>query len=167
VTAEQAPTVAGEVTWDSAGGGINVHITTTKFTFAPDAAGDSYVLGEGHAHLSIDGNDVGRAYGDWVYIPTASFGDGPHTLAIALEASDHKDYMVGVDEDNGEDVEAEVDFSIPTGAGFSTGAHGHEDSSGSASAWLWGLGGLVIGGGAVAAVYSTRTREPAEPMKVR
>ncbi len=161
VPAEGAPTVAAEAVWDSEGGGINVRITTANFTFTPATVGQAYVPGEGHAHLSIDGNDVGRAYSEWVFIPTTSFGEGEHTLEVTLEGSDHKDYMIGTDVENGQHIESQAAFTIPAGAGFAAATHGHESTS-SSSAWLWGLGGLVVGGLAVAAVYTTKSRQSVE-----
>jgi hypothetical protein len=157
VSADAAPTVTAEVSLDPAGDGINVHLTTTKFTFTPEKSGDAYVEGEGHAHLMIDGNQVGRAYGEWTFVPIAAFGSGEHTLEVSLEASDHQDYMIGDSETSGEDVGTRVGFVIPAGLGL-TSAAGHDHASGSSGAWLWGLAGLLIGGGVVAAVFTARSR---------
>ena len=159
LSADVAPTVAATAAWDSMGGGINVHITTTKFTFAPDSVGKGYVEGEGHAHLTIDGNDVGRSYGEWVFIPTRDFGDGEHKLEVVLEANDHGDYMVGADNMSGEDISAEVPFTIPKGQGFgdnssSMGGMAGMDMSATATAtassptflpWAFALGGVAFG----------------------
>ncbi len=157
LTADQAPTVSATAVWDSMNDGIDVHITTTKFTFAPESVGQGYVANEGHAHLTIDGNPVGRAYSEWVFIPTAAFGDGPHILQIALEANDHKDYMVGTDNTDGQDVDADVSFTVPVGMGFGSGASAMpgmhvmsdadmSDLSSPVSPWFYAIGGLLAGG---------------------
>ena len=181
LTAEQAPTVAATAAWDSMNGGINVHITTTKFTYAPESVGKGYVEGEGHAHLTIDGNDVGRSYGEWVFIPTRDFGDGQHKLEVALEANDHGDYMVGADDMSGEDISAEVTFTIPKGQGFgnNTSAMGDmagmdmsatptaAESSPTFLPWAFALGGVAFGAMLTWVLTSGRRRpvavdEPAE-----
>lgn len=130
LSADVAPTVSATASWDSMGGGINVHITTTKFTFAPQSVGEGYVEGQGHAHLTIDGNDVGRAYGSWIFIPTRDFGDGDHTLSVGLEANDHGDYMVGADNMSGDDISTDVKFTIPKGQGFGDNAAGASAANG-------------------------------------
>ena len=156
LSANVAPTVSATAAWDPMGGGINVHIVTTKFTFTPQSLGMAYVQGEGHAHLSIDGNDVGRSYGEWVFIPTRDFGDGEHKLEVALEANDHADYMVGADDMSGEDIASEVTFTIPKGQGFgdnSAGMSGMDMSAQSATTtstpaflpWLFAIGGAAFG----------------------
>jgi hypothetical protein len=162
LAADVAPTVTATAAWDPMGGGINVHITTTKFTFAPASVGKGYVQGEGHAHLTIDGNDVGRSYGEWVFIPTRDFGDGDHKLEVALEANDHGDYMVGADNMAGEDVSADVTFTIPKGQGFGDNMAGTSGSNSMAGMdmsatsldtassptylpWVFALGGIAFG----------------------
>ncbi len=159
LSADVAPTVSATAAWDSMGGGINVHITTTKFTFAPQSVGQGYVEGQGHAHLTIDGNDVGRAYGSWIFIPTRDFGDGDHTLSVGLEANDHGDYMVGSDNMSGDDISTEVTFTIPKGQGFgdnvsgASGMPGMDMSSTSISTsstpsflpWVFALAGVAFG----------------------
>jgi len=149
---DQAPTVAAAVAWDSMNQGINVNIQTDRFTFAPESVGKGYVAGQGHAHLEIDGNDVGRAYAPNVYIPIAAFDAGKHTLTVELEANDHQHYLAGTDEETGEDILTKVEFTIPEGYGMggaSAAAMPNMDmssqSSSSTSNWLWALGGLVIG----------------------
>ena len=174
ITADVAPTVTATAAWDSMGGGINVHIITTRFTFAPESVGQGYVQGQGHAHLSIDGNDVGRAYGPWVFIPTRDFGDGDHTLTIGLEANDHGDYMVGADNMSGDDIEVDVTFTVPKGQGF-----GDSMSAGSMSGmdmsaptvsvtsapsflpWVFALGGAVFGALLTGVLLSGRRRSHA------
>ena len=171
LAADIAPTVTATAAWDSMGGGINVHIITTDFTFAPESVGKGYVAGQGHAHLTIDGNDVGRSYGPWVFIPTRDFGDGDHTLSVGLEANDHGDYMVGADNMSGEDIEVDVKFTIPKGQGFgdnmNAGSMGGmamsaptitTSSTPSFLPWVFALGGAAFGA-LLTWVVSSRRRE--------
>jgi hypothetical protein len=173
LTADVAPTVTATAAWDSMGGGINVHIITTKFTFAPETVGKGYVQNQGHAHLTIDGNDVGRAYGPWVFIPTRDFGDGDHTLTVALEANDHGDYMVGADNMSGDDVEVDVKFTVPKGQGFGDNLNsgsmpGMDMSSPTINTsstpaflpWIFALGGVAFGAMLTWVITSGR-RKPA------
>ena len=159
LSADVAPTVTATAAWDSMGGGINVHIITTNFTFAPESVGKGYVAGQGHAHLTIDGNDVGRAYGPWVFIPTRDFGDGDHTLVVGLEANDHGDYMVGADNMSGNDVDVDVKFTVPKGQGFGDNMNAgsmagmdmsaatiNTSSTPSFLPWVFALGGIAFGG---------------------
>ena len=48
--------------------GINVHIIPTGFVFAPERVNQADVDGEGHAHVYVDGEKVGRAYGEWFHL---------------------------------------------------------------------------------------------------
>jgi hypothetical protein len=174
LSADVAPTITATAAWDSMGGGINVHIITTKFTFAPQSVGQGYVQGQGHAHLSIDGNDVGRAYGPWVFIPTRDFGDGDHTLRIALEANDHGDYMVGPDNMSGDDVEVDVKFTVPKGQGFGDNLNAgsmagmdmsapsvNTSSSPAFLPWVFALGGIAFGGMLTWVLMAGRRKAPA------
>ena len=91
VEADQAPTVTLNVTED-AKSGWNIRIDTTKFEFAPQNVNDENVLGEGHAHLYVDGEKIARLYGpDFHY--DGSF-DGTKTFRVTLNANDHSEYAV-------------------------------------------------------------------------
>ncbi len=101
VPADQAPSVALEVFEDSMSG-WNVHIITSDFTFTPENASTSTnVLGEGHAHLYVNGEKVARVYGDWFHYPETHSGDVE--FKVTLNANDHSDYAV-----SGEVVSASV-----------------------------------------------------------
>lgn len=83
-------------------GGWNLHIMTENFTFTPQNAGNEDVMGEGHAHLFIDGKKVARVYGDWVHV---TISKGSHKVKVNLTTNSHKDYAV-----NGKPIEAEVEL---------------------------------------------------------
>jgi hypothetical protein len=101
VSEEEAPSVAVEVTQD-AKSGWNVHIITSDFVFTPEAASTpTNVIGEGHAHLYVDGVKIARVYGDWFHYPE-NF-EGEKEFRVTLNANDHSDYAV-----NGEVIESSV-----------------------------------------------------------
>ena len=100
VDAAQAPTVEVLVTED-AKSGYNIKIMTTKFKFTPDNVNGNNVVGEGHAHLYVGDEKIGRLYGpDFHY--NGSF-EGSETFRVTLNANDHSEYAV-----NGSTIESEV-----------------------------------------------------------
>ncbi len=66
--------------------GVNLHLMTTNFRFAPMSVDRHSTLGEGHVHLYVDGTKVGRAYGEWVHLMVEP---GEHTIRAVLSANDH------------------------------------------------------------------------------
>jgi hypothetical protein len=87
--------------------GVNIRVTTTGFAWAPERASSPAVDGEGHAHLYLDGEKIGRLYGEWFHI-ARDLEPGDHEVRVTLNANDHRDYAV-----DGELVEATVTFTIP------------------------------------------------------
>jgi hypothetical protein len=71
--------------------GANLHVTTTGFTWAPRHASGRSVDGEGHAHVYVDGEKVGRMYGEWLHLP---LDPGRHKIEVSLNGNDHSDYLV-------------------------------------------------------------------------
>jgi hypothetical protein len=98
--------VAVEATPD-AKAGVNVRIVTTGFRWAPEHASGEHVDGEGHAHLYVDGEKVGRVYGEALHL---MLDPGAYELRLTLNGNDHRDYLVG-----GEVVEATVSVEVPEG----------------------------------------------------
>jgi len=92
VSAEQAPKVTLDVEED-AKSGWNVHIMTENFTFTPEKVNGDNVVGEGHAHLYVDGEKVARVYGNYFHYD-GSF-DGTKEFKVTLNANDHSEYSVG------------------------------------------------------------------------
>ena len=52
--------------------------------------------GEGHAHLYLDGQKVGRMYGEWFHL-NQDLSAGDHDIRVVLSANDHSDYVSGGD----------------------------------------------------------------------
>jgi hypothetical protein len=95
-----APTLALEVAKDAVGG-WNVRLVTEHFRFAPERASENHVMGEGHAHINVDGKKVGRIYGEWYHL--GALPEGEHVISVSLATNDHKEYRV-----SGEAVQAET-----------------------------------------------------------
>ncbi len=87
-----APTLALGVTPDPASG-WNLRIETSGFRFAPEHASGDHVPGEGHAHVYVNGEKLGRVYGPWTHL--SSLPPGPVTVAVTLNANDHRPLVVG------------------------------------------------------------------------
>lgn len=86
-----APTLAISLAPDPVSG-LNLHIQTTNFTFAPEHSGGPHVPGEGHAHLYVDGVKIARLYGPWAHIAELPLGAGE--LSVILTSNDHKTLAV-------------------------------------------------------------------------
>lgn len=91
VNATDAPSVTIVVTEDAVSG-WNVHVATEKFSFTPESVNGPNVLGQGHAHLYVDGEKVARLYGSDFHYPVEL--DGSHEFRVTLNANDHSEYTV-------------------------------------------------------------------------
>lgn len=87
----EIPSVSIEVTPDALDG-WNVAINTSNFRFSPENASLGHVENEGHAHLYVDGQKIGRVYSDWYHLPP--LGAGEHTIMVTLNGNDHTDWVV-------------------------------------------------------------------------
>lgn len=94
--------------------GVNVHIKPQGFTFTPENVNGHHVAGEGHAHVYVDGEKIGRVYTDWHHL--TGLAPGAHTVRVTLNTNDHSDYAV-----NGEVVQASTRVTVPQSMG-----HTHE-----------------------------------------
>ena len=86
--------------------GINVHISSTGFAFAPERVNQADVDGEGHAHIYVDGEKVSRVYGERFHLK--GVGPGEHEIRVTLNANSHGEYAVG-----GQPVQAMTQISVP------------------------------------------------------
>lgn len=79
--------------------GYNAQIVTTNFRFAPEKASTEPQVGEGHAHIYVDGKKINRVYGEWYHL--GDIGEvGEHEIHVELSANDHSSYA-----QNGEVIE--------------------------------------------------------------
>lgn len=88
--ADEIPTVEITATPD-AKSGINLQVQTTGITFAPEHASSDHVLGEGHAHVYVDGEKYGRVYGEWMHLDVDA---GEHEIRVDLNGNDHSPLLV-------------------------------------------------------------------------
>lgn len=88
---EKIPGVALEVTKDAVGG-WNIHLLTRNFTFAPERVNSEPAVGEGHAHLYVDGEKVARLYGEWFHLGRLT--SGRHIIKVTLNANDHAELVL-------------------------------------------------------------------------
>lgn len=109
VPADSAPTIDLNVTEDEMGG-FNVQIKTTNFIWAPQNASGMHIAGEGHAHIYVDGEKLGRVYGEWYHLNTKNAGisEGLHTLMVDLNGNDHAPYAI-----EGTPIQAMVQIDVP------------------------------------------------------
>jgi len=96
--------------------GWNLQISTTNFIWAPQNASTMPVMGEGHAHLYVDGNKRGRLYGEWYFL--GGLTDGDHQVRVTLNANNHSDYVR-----NDQVIEDIETITVPPGMGIDDGGH--------------------------------------------
>jgi hypothetical protein len=89
--------------------GVNVEVRTTGFRWAPEHASGDPVDGEGHAHLYVDGEKVGRLYAAWTHL---MLPPGEHTIEVTLNGNDHEDLVL-----DGEVVRASTTVEVAEPAG--------------------------------------------------
>ena len=114
--------VAVEATLDAVSG-VNLKITTTGFTFAPESASGEHVTGEGHAHVYVDGVKINRVYGNYYHL--SGLDPGARSIRITLNANSHEQYAKGE-----HPVEATTTIVVP---GEAADASDHHDGQSSAS----------------------------------
>jgi len=73
--------------------GWNIYLEVNNFHFAPQLASQAHRVGEGHAHLYINGNKIGRMYSNWYHIP--EFLKDKNEVKVTLNSNDHQALTVG------------------------------------------------------------------------
>ena len=89
-----------------ASGGVAVTIDTENWRWAPENVDRQHRDGEGHAHIYVDGEKVGRVYGPSYYI--MGLEPGRHDIRVTLNANSHNNLLV-----DGELVEAMTTITAP------------------------------------------------------
>jgi len=69
-------------------GGVNLHIMTENFRFAPEHVNGDHVPGEGHAHVYVDGVKVLRTYSPFAHV--AGIVPGETEIRVTLNANSHE-----------------------------------------------------------------------------
>ncbi|MDE0804281.1 MAG: hypothetical protein OSA99_13285, partial [Acidimicrobiales bacterium] len=115
------PTIAVSAEADSVAG-VNVNLETTDFVFSPEHASTEHVFGEGHAHVYVDGDKVGRVYENWIHL--GDLTPGEHEIRVELNANSHAQLLV-----DGAPIEETVTVDVPEPAeGHEHGGDGFEAS---------------------------------------
>ena len=115
--------------------GVNLKITTTGFTFAPENASGEHVPGEGHAHVYVDGVKINRVYGSYYHL--SGLDPGERSIRITLNANSHEQYAKGE-----HPVGATTTIVVP-GEAPDTSDH-HDDESSASEPTEFDLGRLVV-----------------------
>ena len=68
-------------------GGVNLYLLTHGWTWSPENVNNSHVPGEGHAHIYVDGEKVGRTYGPYHYL--SGLEPGERHIRVTLNSNDH------------------------------------------------------------------------------
>ncbi|SEN21456.1 ZIP family metal transporter [Lihuaxuella thermophila] len=80
------PAVRLHVSKDSESG-WNLHVQTEHFRFAPEAVNQPGRMGDGHAHLFVDGKKWARLYGPWYHL--GKLPPGTHQIRVQLNSNQH------------------------------------------------------------------------------
>ena len=91
VPTADAPDVAISITPDPMAG-YNLNVVTENFAFSPQNASLDNVTGEGHAHVYINGEKLGRLYSPWMHLDTLPKGDVE--IEVTLNTNDHRPLAV-------------------------------------------------------------------------
>lgn len=113
--------------------GWNLQVKPRGFEFTPARAGKSARQGKGHAHLYLDGDKIGRLYGEWIHL--ADFAPGQHQLTVELNADNHQAWVRGT-----KPVATTVHFTQPSPEADDSTTTGHVLFSGGLP-----LAGFLVG----------------------
>lgn len=110
-----APAVKLTVTKDKMAG-YNVHAAVSNFRFTPENANQPNVMGEGHAHIYVDGKKLTRMYGEWYYL--GSLEPGVREIKVSLNGNDHAAYYA-----KGQEIADTVKVEVEQLSGSATPTH--------------------------------------------
>lgn len=88
---DELPSVWMDINKDPMGG-YNLHFTLRNFKFTPENVNSGVVYNEGHAHLHVNGEKVGRIYSEWYYL--APLPPGTYEITVTLNSNDHEDFVI-------------------------------------------------------------------------
>lgn len=89
---EPIPAVTNLKVEKDAVSGWNISFETQNFVFTPENVNRNHVIGEGHAHLHVDGVKVSRLYASNYHLD--GLGTGVHTISVYLNTNQHEEYVV-------------------------------------------------------------------------
>ena len=110
IAGEVAPKVSLKVKKDPTGG-FNVWVLTSNFVWRPEMASREHVVGEGHAHVYLDGQKIMRIYNERFHLNTYQFSTrfGDQLLRIEFVGNDHAPYTI-----QGIPIGSEQIISVPS-----------------------------------------------------
>jgi len=73
--------------------GYNLQLITKNFKFTPEKVNTPPVMGEGHAHIYINGKKT-RLYSEWFHIDDEKLTQPINQIRVTLNANDHSEYTV-------------------------------------------------------------------------
>lgn len=85
--------------------GYNLRVNLSNFTFSPEGASLADVPGEGHAHVYVNGEKLGRLYGEWMHI--AHLPKGEAVVSVTLNSNMHSPLAV-----NGQPISATTQITV-------------------------------------------------------
>lgn len=95
--------------------GVNLFVELSDFTIAPESASTDPVDGEGHLHVYVDGERIGRFYNTALHLDGLT--DGEHEITVEVSANSHAACAV-----DGVPITATETIS------YTAGEHSHGDS---------------------------------------
>ncbi len=95
--------------------GVNLFVDVADFEIAPLAASTEAVDGQGHLHLYVDGERIGRFYNTAMHL---DLEPGDHEVTVEISANNHSPYAV-----DGEPIVATDTITVPE----IEGGHSHGD----------------------------------------
>lgn len=88
---QELPSISMEIFKDKMGG-YNLHFILHNFKFTPENVNKNTLYNEGHAHLHINGEKVGRIYGEWYYL--GALPPGTYEITVTLNSNNHDDFVI-------------------------------------------------------------------------
>ena len=102
----EVPVSVGIAATTDDAGGVNVHIATEGWRWAPENVNEAHRPGEGHAHIYVDGTKINRIYGPDYYL--SGLAAGERRIRVTLNANSHQEL-----EWDGQPLEAAAVVTIP------------------------------------------------------
>ena len=85
--------------------GYNAFITVDGLVLSAENVNGDHVAGEGHLHIYVNGQKLGRLYGTATHIPVLP--DGEVEITVGAFANDHRQYVLG-----GDAIEATTSITV-------------------------------------------------------
>ncbi len=83
----------------------NLHVEIDNWAFTPALTGEETIPNEGHAHVYVNGEKVGRMYSNWFHLGDLPAGE--NHIVVTLNGNDHTDFVA-----NGQLLGDEVTITV-------------------------------------------------------